>query len=91
MAAEKGEKTQAALSLGLIYLHGNDRDIDNEKAKYWLTIAAENGEPRATYWLGVMHQYGFGYPKDINRARECYQKALNAGVKESQEKLDELK
>jgi TPR repeat protein len=44
-----------------------------------LQKVADDGDPMAMDYLGVLYQTGKGVPQDFNRAREWFQKAAEAG------------
>jgi len=58
---------------GSIYNHGAGRNM--EKAKYWFTKAAEQGDADAQNKLGLMYEEGKGVPKDESKAAEWFAKA----------------
>ena len=53
----------------------------------WFRLSAEQGYPRAMYSLGYMIYTGSGTVKDEAAAKEWIRKALDAGVKLSEEEL----
>lgn len=52
-----------------------------------LTPVAEQGDPRAQYLLGYMHEKGQGVDRDLEAAARWYQRAAEAGHPESQYRL----
>ena len=48
----------------------------------WLPLA-EQGEPRAQFFLGFMHDMGFGVPEDDKEAIKWYQLAAEQGYAEA--------
>jgi TPR repeat protein len=75
------KRTSAALSLALIVMtwssHGNAglregldalRKGDYAAAAKELRPVAERGDPEAQYRIGLMYEYGKGYPKDMAQA-----------------------
>jgi len=51
---------------------------DYAKAKEILLPLAENGHAKAMNLLGLMHDFGKGYPKDATTACDWYEKAAQA-------------
>ncbi len=47
-------------------------------------LAAEQGEPRAQYNLGVCYKFGVGVPKDYNEAVKWYRLAAQQGHPQAQ-------
>jgi hypothetical protein len=52
---------------------------DLGKAAELYEKAADQGNVRAQYNLGVLYESGQGVPKDLGKAAELYQKAANQG------------
>lgn len=50
--------------------------------------AAEQGDAKAQYYLGVKYAFGDGVPKDLVQAGEWYRKAAEQGYADAQAKLD---
>ena len=57
--------------------------IDYEKALYWFTKAAENGDSGAMNNMGVMYSKGEGSPKDMKKAFDCFLSAAKNGLNRS--------
>jgi len=70
---------------GFIYNHGVERNM--EKANYWLTKAAEQGDADAQYYFGLIHQKGQGVPKDYSKAAEWFAKAAEQGHAKAKDSL----
>jgi TPR repeat protein len=71
----------AQCTLGRMYQQGNAVVVkDTEKARDWLTKAAERNIPEAEYNLGMMHANGDGVPQDVAKASQYLQKASAHGV-----------
>jgi uncharacterized protein len=51
---------------------------------------AAGGDVRAWYILGLMHEQGFGVPRDNCQAALCYRKAADQGLVEAQYHLGSL-
>jgi serine/threonine-protein kinase len=80
----------AQVNLALIYQRGllkTGRDLD--QAGYMFRRAAENGDPKAEFWLGCYYQYGWGgITKDRRKALEQYSKAVAGNYSLAQEALE---
>lgn len=89
LGMQHGDKTNAPLGMGLIYLLGRGNyTVDSDKAGALFTMAAENGNANAWYWLGVMEEYGFGRPQNEEKAMALYRKAADAGVEPAINRLE---
>ena len=93
-AAEKGN-AKAQFTLGCIYAGARydrnditwgtscttmmDTEIDNERAAYWFTLAAEQGHGTALSNLGNAYRYGNGVEKDLIKATELTKTAAELG------------
>ena len=89
LGMQHGDKTNAPLGMGLIYLLGRGNyTVDSDKAGALFTMAAENGNANAWYWLGVMEEYGFGRPQNEEKAMALYRKAVDAGVEPAINRLE---
>ena len=53
--------------------------------------AAEGGYNGAQYYLGLMHEYGQGVPKDLTEARKWYKMDANKGDDDAKDALERLK
>lgn len=81
----------AQCTLGRMYQQGNAVVVkDAEKARDWLTKAAERNIPEAEYNLGMMHANGDGVPQDLAKASQYLQKASAHGVDEAKDALAKL-
>ncbi len=80
----------AQVNLALIYQRGllkTGRDLD--QAGYLFRRAAENGDPKAEFWLGCYYQYGWGgVTKDRRKALEQYSKAVAGNYSLAQDALE---
>lgn len=62
--AQQGDKS-AQFILGLQYMGGlSGLQQDYGKAVYWMEKSADQGEPLALCFLGIMYKEGIGVPKD---------------------------
>ena len=80
----------ALTALGTMYLNGMGRERDVEKAEELYTLSAEKGSRVAMYNPGILYKRGDLGQADAVKAAEWFQKALDAGYEQAQEKLDEL-
>ena len=79
---------QAMLALGDIYFTGRAKVKQNyRKAVDWFEKAAELGNGRAMFNLGLCYDGGFGVDKSLEQARQWYVNAADAGVPEAQMKV----
>ena len=63
---------------------------DYSEAVEWYQIAAEQGEARARYDLGLMYANGKGVPKDASEAVKWYQKAAEQEYVRAQTNLGDM-
>ncbi len=73
-----------------IYQNGHFGVLDPKRALSYARLATEAESVTGYLLLGDSYRDGEGTPKDFDRARACYQKALNAGSPLAQEKLKAL-
>jgi len=76
-AAERGA-TPARTQVGRYLLQGDESIRDLEAAHAWFEAAAATS-PEAQYYLGLMHRDGLGHPKDVNEARNWFERAASQG------------
>lgn len=70
----------AQLELGVMFANGEGMKApDYEKAAYWYEKAAEQGNPRAQYFLSRLFKEGLGVTKDEKKAFQLLQQASNNG------------
>jgi len=67
------------LELGDKYYYGRGVPKDLERAVYWYTKAAEQGQIEAQFYLGDSYYNGKGVPRDLERAVYWYTKAAEQG------------
>lgn len=63
---------KAQTIIGLKYLNGEGRAVNEAEAAKWLERAAEAGEPVAQYRLGTLYEHGSGVPADAAKATHWY-------------------
>jgi hypothetical protein len=56
-----------------------DFDINFSKATNWYLAASNNGDSRADYRLGMMHEYGKDIDKNLDKAIHYYERASLKG------------
>ena len=79
-----------AVLLGLM-LCLNTADAKMTKAAHQYYQQASNYHySKASFMLGYMYHYGDGTSKDLKKAKEYYQLALQDGYLEAQKELDKL-
>lgn len=65
-------------------------EIDKELAFELFCKASDSNYREASFMAGYMCCYGDGVSKDVNKAKEFYQKAAKLGMKEAKDELDKL-
>ena len=60
------------------------RDGDYATALAEFTSLAKAGNAKAQYYLGLMHDNGYGTPQNYAEAAKCYRPAAEAGIAEAQ-------
>jgi len=63
---------KAQTIIGLKYLNGEGRAVNEAEAAKWLERAAQAGEPVAQYRLGTLYEHGSGVPADAAKATHWY-------------------
>ena len=77
--ALNGDHAAQAL-LGILYQNGAAVPRDLQKAREWYEIASNNGNPQATYQLGLFYSEGIGgLDKDPDQAYKYFTVASDAG------------
>ena len=91
--APAAEKPAAEMTAEELYQAGEDaKDAeDYAKALEYYSMAAEQGEPNAIFFVGDCYYLGQGVEKDLDKAAEWYRKALNAGFEPEEEDQARLK
>lgn len=75
---------ESAQSKGMRYLTGHGLPQNNEKAFYWLNVAAHQGNPFAQNQLGYLYSAGIGVKSDPVQALKWYQKAADQDLASAQ-------
>ncbi len=89
-AAEAGN-VSGMVSLGGIYLlGGGGTDPNEEEAARWFQKAADHDSPAAMYDLAMLYESGRGVTKNLQKAKDLYQKAAALGNHEAQKRLAKL-
>ena len=92
--AEEDPQTDASLVFTAEeILEAGDAALDAgeyEKAAAYYELAAEKGDDYALISIGYLYQNGFGVEQSFEKAREYYQEALDKGVEEAAELLQNL-
>jgi localization factor PodJL len=84
--AEAGNR-DAALLLGLNYLHGAGVAADQPKAALFIRRAAQLGDPVAQYWLGNLYEHGDGVRPNADEAVRWYEAAATHGNRKAMHAL----
>lgn len=83
-------KAEAMLMLADAYRQGRGTLKDDEEAFLWTYKAAQAGNTRAFWWLGLHYYYGWGTPRDIALARALLKPFAEAGDAEALSLLEEM-
>ena len=91
-AAEQGD-VNAKNNLAEIYYLGDGIEQDKKGAfEIFSEIAEEENRGESYYYLGRIYEKDSDVVKtDIEKAKECYQKAASKGYKKAEERLEELR
>ena len=81
---------RAQFYVGFCYYYGKGVQKDIDKAVYWHTLSAENGDSYAQGYLGFFLETGKGLPVDYRKASEWYEKAAQQGNVSAQYNLARL-
>ena len=73
--------------LGCAYMTGKGVPQNKKKGVEWLRKAADQGECRAMYWLGIAYEQGDGVAKDDWKACSMWHKSHAMGWDDATEKL----
>ncbi|MCD8367240.1 MAG: sel1 repeat family protein, partial [Clostridiales bacterium] len=65
------------------YDNGEGVRQDKAKAVYWYEKAAQQGDAKAQYNLGVCYYNGEGVTRNRTKAKEWFQKAADQGVEQA--------
>lgn len=69
---------------------GKDKKKNKHKAMQYYQQASHYHYSKASFMLGYMYHYGDGISKDLEKAKEYYQLALQEGYLEARKELDKL-
>jgi len=76
------------VSLGGMYLLGaNGADPNEEEAARWFQKAADHDSPAAMFDLAGLYESGRGVSKNLEKAKDLYQKSAKLGNREAQKRL----
>lgn len=78
VSARRGN-IDAQVALGLAYLTGDKRSINEPEAFRWFKLAEKEGSDEASVYLASMYYYGQGTRKNYEEAFKRFNKAANAG------------
>lgn len=73
-----------------MYSSGDGTKIDYIEAKNWFLKAAEQGQAKAQFNLGVLYFNGQGVKQDYFKAAEWHQKAAEQGYADAQYNLAKI-
>ncbi|WP_154222368.1 SEL1-like repeat protein [Marinicella rhabdoformis] len=73
-AASQGDD-YSQIQLGKIFLWGKDMPQNFDLARFFFSNAAEHNEQEALFWLGLMHEHGWGFDQSAELAITFYDEA----------------
>ena len=79
---------KAMLALSELYLRSKK---DGLQSFYWLTEAAQAGEPQAEFLLGGTYYYGEGVQKDLDQAKRWFERAEKHGHPQAADFLQRIR
>lgn len=85
-----GQKIQVAQEAGILNYYSNSFKTDYDKAFYWLSKSAKNGNAEAENDLGIMYDYGQGIFENADSAYFWYYKAAEKCLVQAQNNLARL-
>lgn len=88
--AKKEKMPIAQFYLGLMYGQGIGVPLDNDRALYWFTTSAENGDARGQFVLGLLYLSGTGVPEDREEAIKWFRKSAEQGYEKAVRQLEDL-
>jgi TPR repeat protein len=72
-------------NVGGLYYNGLGVDKDYTQAMTWNRKAADAGDSRAMYWIGVLYDYGLGVDTNLVEAASWYRKAAAGGNEDAKQ------
>jgi TPR repeat protein len=75
----------------LRFYFGEHEQKNMDKAVYWWIMAAEQGDAKAQYKLGLCYYFGVGVPHNPAKAKRLLALAAKQGIEKAKEVLEELK
>ncbi len=89
-AAEGGSVPGMVALAGMYLLGVNGGDPNEEEAARWFQKAADRDSPAAMYDLATLYESGRGVGKNLDKAKDLYQKSAKLGNREAQKRLASL-
>jgi len=77
------------VNLAAMLLHGEGIEADQREAAGWFFVAAQSGDPRAQYALGVMAARGMGMNVNREAALDLFRLSAAQGLRDAQLRLVE--
>src|SRR2546421_2844898 len=92
-AAASAQKNDARgqVALGYLHLSGRAPGADYAKAAGYFLLAAGQGSALAPTYIGVMYEYGLGFPRDRAAAARYYEQGAKLGSANAMARLANLK
>ena len=89
---EEAGSLQSASKLGYLYMKGEGCTADENKAKELFERAAQTEcDGYALYELGFIYERKNESPEDLERAAQCYQKAIEMGNESASRRFSHFK
>jgi TPR repeat protein len=85
-----GGDSNSQFELGYIYSNGERVPLDQEKAIYWYSKAADQGHTAALFNLGIKHEFGTGVEKNQHLALALYRRSAEGGLVRACEELGQI-
>lgn len=81
---------KAHYHVGLLYLYGNNVELDTKRAFKYILIAAKGGNKEAVFQVAELYNSGTGVAKDKTQARYWFEKAKELGDPRADSRLRRL-
>jgi len=83
--------TKSQFNLGVCLFNGWGTGVDKEQAFQWIKKSASKNHMMSLTFIGYMYETGEVVERDIERAKEYYQRAAKLGDSRAQNRLNRLK
>lgn len=89
--ADEMHDAESTFNLGVLYFYGKGKPANDEWAFRYFKRAMQSGDRRAEFMMGYCYKEGYGVAQDFAMAEAYLQDAAEAGIKEAEAELKELK